>query len=179
VADAARRLADRDDVVFVVNGGGSGLDDLKATTADLPNVRFAPYQPRGRLAEVLASGDLHVVPLRKGLASSSVPSKTYSILAAGRPLLAAIDEGTEVARVVAAAGCGRAVPPDDPAAFTAALEALVDDPAERQAMGARGRAWVERWVSPAAVALAYEELFTEVSRGSAAPSASGPPRKSG
>jgi colanic acid biosynthesis glycosyl transferase WcaI len=163
VADAARRLVDRHDVVFVVNGGGSGLSDLKASTASLPNVRYAPYQPRERLAEVLASGDLHVVPLRKGLASSSVPSKTYSILAAGRPLLAAIDEGTEVARVVAAARCGRAVPPDDPDAFTGALVALLDDPDEREAMGARGRAWVERWVSPAAVALAYEELFEEVS----------------
>jgi colanic acid biosynthesis glycosyl transferase WcaI len=91
-----------------------------------------------------------------------VPSKTYSILAAGRPLLAAIDEGTEVARIVAAAGCGRAVPPDHPDAFTGALKDLLDDPAEREAMGARGRAWVERWVSPAAVAVAYEELFAEV-----------------
>ena len=74
---------------------------------------------------MLASGDLHVVPLRKGLAASSVPSKTYSILAAGRPLLASVDPGTEVARVVTEAQCGRAVPPDDPDAFTAAIEALV------------------------------------------------------
>jgi colanic acid biosynthesis glycosyl transferase WcaI len=163
VAGAARRLAGRKDVVFVVNGGGSGLADLKASTADLPNVRYAPYQPRARLAEVLASGDLHVVPLRKGLAAASVPSKTYSILAAGRPLLAAIDERTEVARIVAAAGCGRAIAPDDLDAFVGALVALLDDPAGREAMGARGRAWVERWVSPTAVAVAYEELFEEVS----------------
>ena len=61
-----------------------------------------------RLAEVLATGDLHVVPLKTGLASVSVPSKTYSILAAGRPLLASIDPGTEVARIVEPAGCGRA-----------------------------------------------------------------------
>jgi putative colanic acid biosynthesis glycosyltransferase WcaI len=162
VADAARRLASRRDVVFVVNGGGSGLVELKAATSGLHNVRYAPYQPRERLAEVLASGDIHIVPLRRGLASSSVPSKTYSILAAGRPLLAAIDEGTEVARVVAMAGCGVAVAPDDRDAFAVALLRLIDDPVGREAMGSRGRAWVERWISPAAVAQAYEELFEEV-----------------
>jgi colanic acid biosynthesis glycosyl transferase WcaI len=162
VVAAARQLRDRSDVVFVINGGGSGLAEVMASSDGLPNVRFAPYQPRGRLAEVLATGDIHVVPLRKGLATSSVPSKTYSTLAAGRPLLAAIDAGTEVARVVAEARCGVAVPPDDPAAFLGALTALLDDQAGRTAMGERGRAWVERWISPAAVARAYEDLFLEV-----------------
>ncbi len=163
LAEAARRLAHRSDLVFLVNGGGSGLAALKATTAGLGNIRFSPYQPPARLPEVLASGDLHVVPLRKGLAASSVPSKTYSILAAGRPILASVDPGTEVARVVTEAQCGRAVPPDDPDAFTAAIEALVSEPAELATMGARGRTWVERWISPSAVAEAYERLFDEVS----------------
>jgi putative colanic acid biosynthesis glycosyltransferase WcaI len=159
---AARHFASRRDVVFVVNGGGSGLAELKSSTSGLGNVRYAPYQPRERLAEVLASGDIHIVPLRRGLASSSVPSKTYSILAAGRPLVAAIDEGSEVARVVAMARCGVAIPPDDPGAFVGALSELIDDRAARETMGARGRAWVESWISPAAVAEAYEELFDEV-----------------
>jgi glycosyltransferase involved in cell wall biosynthesis len=55
-----------------------------------------------------------------------------------------------------------AVAPDDPEAFCTALSGLIDDPAGRGAMGSRGRAWVERWISPAAVAQAYEELFEEV-----------------
>ncbi len=164
VTAAARRLAHRADLVFVVNGGGSGLPALKAATAELPNVKFSPYQPKERLGELLATGDLHVVPLRKGLAASSVPSKTYSILAAGRPILASIDAGTEVARVVDQAGCGRSVPPDDADAFTVAVEELTADRSGLAAMGARGRTWVERWISPAAVALAYEQLFEEVRR---------------
>jgi colanic acid biosynthesis glycosyl transferase WcaI len=165
VTAAARRLAHRADLVFVVNGGGSGLPALKAATAELPNVKFSPYQPKERLGELLATGDLHVVPLRKGLAASSVPSKTYSILAAGRPILASIDAGTEVVRVVDQAGCGRSVPPDDADAFTVAVEELTADRSGLAAMGARGRTWVERWISPAAVALAYEQLFEEVRRG--------------
>jgi colanic acid biosynthesis glycosyl transferase WcaI len=165
LVEAARRLVHRSELVFVVNGGGSGLAEIRESAAHLPNVRFAPYQPRERLPEVLASGDLHVVLLRTGLATASVPSKTYSILAAGRPLLASIDPGTEVTRVVAAAGCGVSVGPDDADALTSAVEALVSDHDGLAAMGSRGRAWVERWVSAAAVAEAYEVLFDEVRRG--------------
>jgi colanic acid biosynthesis glycosyl transferase WcaI len=162
VIGAARQLADRPHVTFVINGGGSARPDLERSAAGLDNVRFVDFQPAERLADVLAAGDVHVVPLRRGLARSSVPSKTYSILAAGRPVLASVDEGTEVARVVEKAGAGVAVPPDDPDAFTAALAALLDDPSRARAMGAAGRAFVERWVSPAAVAERYEALFEEL-----------------
>ena len=161
VAHAARELRD-ERVTFVVNGGGSGLPDLRQACDGLTNVRFAPLQPKARLPEVLATGDIHLVPLKRGLAASSVPSKSYSILAAGRPLLASIDEGTEVARMVAEARCGVAVPPDDPVAFTAALRSMLADPEGCRAMGERGRAYVERWLSPDAVAARYEELFVDL-----------------
>ena len=83
--DAARAMADRDDVVFVINGGGSERPRLQDLAADLDNVRFIDFQPPERLSETLAAGDIHVIALREGLARSSVPSKLYSILAAGRP----------------------------------------------------------------------------------------------
>jgi colanic acid biosynthesis glycosyl transferase WcaI len=156
---AARALPQ---VTFVVNGEGSARPDLERDAADLPNVRFADYQPPERLAEVLAAGDLHVVPLRRGLAKASVPSKLYSILAAGRPVLASVDEGTEVARTVEAAGAGRAVPPEDSAAFVDALTAMLADPEGSAAAGRAGRAYVETWVSPAGVAGRYAELFEEL-----------------
>ncbi len=124
----------------------------------LPNVRFAGYVPEARLAELLATGDIHAVPLKRGLAAVSVPSKTYSILAAGRPVLAAIDPGTEIPRLLAESGGGLAVAPDDPAAFTAAVRRLVDDPEAAAAMGRCGRDWVVAAASPAAVAEAYEVL---------------------
>jgi colanic acid biosynthesis glycosyl transferase WcaI len=149
-------------VVFVVNGGGSARPQLEEQAAGLGNVVFVDFQPKERLPEVLAAADIHVVPLRRGLARSSVPSKTYSILAAGRPVVASVDEGTEVALVVEQAGAGLAVPPDDPAAFTKALVTLLEDPAAAQAMGRAGRSFVEAWASPAAVAERYEALFEEL-----------------
>jgi colanic acid biosynthesis glycosyl transferase WcaI len=162
VLAAARALSDRSDAVFVINGGGSARAELEAQAADLPNVRFVDFQPKERLPEVLAAADIHVVPLKRGLASSSVPSKTYSIMAAGRPLIASVDEGTEVARVVERAGAGVAVPPDDPGAFVAAVSKLLDDPDLAAQMGRSARRFVERWASPAVVALQYETLFEEL-----------------
>ena len=110
-------------------------------------MRFSGYQPKERVPEVLATGDIHLVPLKRGLGRVSVPSKTYSILAAGRPVLAAIDAGTEVPRMLEASGGGVAVPPDDLESFCTALGGLLADPAATAAMGAAGRAWVERAAS--------------------------------
>ena len=171
VVEAARRLADRDDVVFVVNGGGSALADLERSAAGLDNVRFVGMQPKERLPEVLAAGDVHLVPLRRGLAKASVPSKLYSILAAGRPVLASVDEGTEVARTVEQAGAGIAVPPEDPDAFSRALVDLLDDDEGARRMGEQGRRFVEQWASPAAVAAQYEDLFEELRQRRAGPPA--------
>lgn len=161
---AAREMRDRDDVVFVVNGGGSTLPELEVAAADLPNIRFVPMQPLERLPDVLAAADIQVVPLKAGLSRSSVPSKTYSIMAAGRPLLASVDRGSEVHRIVEAAGAGVAVDPDDPAAFLTSLRALIDDQVGRERMGHAARAYVEQTASPRGVAEAYTTLFEKVAK---------------
>jgi colanic acid biosynthesis glycosyl transferase WcaI len=159
---AARTTRDRNDVVYVINGGGSTLPDVEAAAAGLPNVVFVPMQPLPRLPEVMAAADIHVVPLKDGLSRSSVPSKTYSILAAGRPLVASVDEGSEVQRIVEAAGAGIAVRPADPEAFVVALRTLIDNRAGRETMGAAGRVYVEQTASARAVAEAYADLFASV-----------------
>lgn len=161
VAHAAREMPL---VTFVVNGDGAARADVESLCAGLPNVRFAGFQPVARLSEVLATGDVHVVPLRRGLGRVSVPSKTYSILAAGRPVLAAIDEGTEVPRILIASGAGLAVPPDDPQAFVGGLRRLLAEPDLAAERGARGRRYVEGAVSPAAVAELYERLIAGLAR---------------
>ena len=163
VLETARSFeVSRPDVVFVINGGGSARPDLERDAAHLQNVRFIDMQPIERLPEVLAAGDIHVVPLRAGLAWSSVPSKLYSILAAGRAIVASVDSGTEVERTLERAAAGIAVPPDDPRAFAGAIGELIDDSDRAARMGASGRLFVERWASPAAVAESYENLFAEL-----------------
>lgn len=152
------------DLGFVVNGDGAARAELESQASDVPNLRFVGYQPIERLPEVLATGDVHVVPLRAGLGDVSVPSKTYSSLAAGRPVVASIDPGTEIPRLLDEAGAGVSVPPDDPDAFVAELRRLADDPATRERLGASGRRWVVEHASPSAIGAAYNELMRLITR---------------
>ncbi len=147
------------DVQFLINGDGAARASLEAAARDLSNVTFRGYIAEDRLAELLATGDIHVVPLKAGLGRVSVPSKTYSIMAAGRPVLAAVDPGTAVPRILDESGGGIAVAPDDPEAFIEALRELLDDPAGATARGERGRAWATENASPAAVGEAYSDLL--------------------
>ena len=156
---AARELPE---VTFVINGDGAARSELERDAVGLSNIRFSGYQPAERVPEVLATADVHVVPLRTGLGAVSVPSKTYSILAAGRPLVAAIDAGTEVTRILEQSGAGVSVAPDDPVAFTEALRAMVNSGSAATEAGARGRLWVESHVSPARVAHSYLDVIASL-----------------
>ena len=156
VAEAAAKFPE---IAFVINGDGAARKKLQQDCAQLANVYFGDYQPIERLSEVLATGDIHLVPLRAGLASVSVPSKSYSILAAGRPMLAAIDPNTEIPNMLRESGAGIAVEPDSAPAFIEALGQLVSNRELLLEMGARGRNWVETHASPASVAAQYEAIF--------------------
>jgi len=156
---AARELPE---VTFVINGDGAARTDLEREAVGLSNIRFSGYQPAERVPEVLATADVHVVPLRTGLGAVSVPSKTYSILAAGRPVVAAIDAGTEVTRILEQSSAGVSVAPDDPVAFTEALRAMVNSGSAATEAGARGRLWVESHVSPTRVAHSYLDVIASL-----------------
>ena len=164
VLEAAVALSYEPDLVFVINGQGAARADLQRRAEGMENVLFVDAQPQDRLPEVLAAADIHLVPLKRGLAAASVPSKTYSILAAGRPLIASVDAGSEITKVVERSGAGFSIPPEDAEALTKAIRRLLDAPDQAENMGREGRAFVEGWASPAAVAEAYESLFLSFPR---------------
>lgn len=152
------------EITFLINGDGAARSALEDHASGMANVRFSGYQPVERLSEVLATGDIHAVLLKRGLGDVSVPSKTYSSLASARPIVAAIDPGTEIPRLLIAAGAGISVEPDAPSTFIAAIRQLTDDPSGAERLGAAGRAWVERNASPEAVGRAYADLIAGCQR---------------
>lgn len=162
IREAAGHWADNDSVQFVVNGEGAAHHHVAAWAAGLDNVTMVPFGPRDEVPQILGAADLHLILLKRGLAASSTPSKLYGILAAGRPVLASIDQGSEVCVTVREAGCGLSVPPDDPSAFLAALDKLLADGDELAAMGRRGRQHAETCLTPEVQAASYEELFLEL-----------------
>jgi glycosyltransferase involved in cell wall biosynthesis len=141
VLGAAGLLRDRPEVRVVLVGGGDRKPALVAQAAaeGLDNVVFVDPVPKREVPRWLARADIALLPYQDNpLFAGALPNKVFDYLAAARPILAAAPEG-ELTRLVRAAGCGRCVPPEDPAAMAAAIRTLAGDPALREDMGLRGR----------------------------------------
>ncbi|MDE3084634.1 MAG: glycosyltransferase family 4 protein, partial [Verrucomicrobiota bacterium] len=102
ILEAASALRHTPGISFIFVGDGAQRRALEAEALrlDLSNVRFFPPQPRARLAEVLALGDVHLVTLKSGCERFVFPSKFYGIVAVGRPILFVGPSQCEVARLV-------------------------------------------------------------------------------
>jgi putative colanic acid biosynthesis glycosyltransferase WcaI len=136
--EAAKLLrSENSGLVFV--GDGANRAALESAASDAPNVRFLPFRPVEQVPHVMMAGDVHIVTVRRGLEGVVVPSKLYSILAAGRPVLAVAPSTSDAARIVTESGCGLSADPDDPAAVAAAIRTLRSDPARLVQMGQRAR----------------------------------------
>jgi putative colanic acid biosynthesis glycosyltransferase WcaI len=130
-------------LVFV--GDGANKPSLEAAAAGSPNVRFLPFRPVEQVPHVMMAGDVHIVTIKRGLEGVVVPSKLYSILAAGRPVLAVAPASSDAARITVESGCGLAADPDDPGAVAAAIRELRSDPARLCKMGRRARETAEKY----------------------------------
>lgn len=152
-------------VEVVVVGDGARRAELQELSSRLgAGVRFLPHQPDEMLSESLSSAAVHVVGLARGLAGYVVPSRVYGILAAGRPVIAAVDQEAETARLVRDAGCGVVVPPGEPEALAGAIRRFRDGELDGEALGRRGRAWVVAEGGRDAALARYRALFEEVRR---------------
>ena len=134
IPQAAKLLARRcPQVHFVVCGDGVMKPMLEAAALALPNLHLLPLQPKERLGELLATADMHLMTQNKGVADLVMPSKLGPMLVSGRPVIATVDPGTEVAEVLKQ--CGIVTPPGDAEALAAVVEQLATDPERRRGMG--------------------------------------------
>ena len=162
ILETAQRLANDSKILFVFVGDGAAKEQLINQACGLSNVRFLPLQPRERLSEVLASADLSLVILKRGVGFGSLPSKTFSILSSARPVLACVDENSETWNLVKRSQSGLCVLPGDPEAIVRAILSLKEDPIRRELMGKNGRAWAEKYHSSRVAAKQFELLFNSV-----------------
>ena len=105
---AAERLKHIDDIQFLMFGTGGLVEDYKeiAQEKGLENMFFFPLQPAEKVSQVYSLGDLGVVACKKGLGKGAFPSKTWSIMSAGTPVIANYDEDTDLERLLKENGLG-------------------------------------------------------------------------
>lgn len=150
VLDAAEKTRDRTDVWWVLIGSGSRAEWVADEVArrGLAQVILPGRFPVEAMPPILAQASVLLVSLvRSPIMSQTVPSKVQAYLAAGRPILAALDG--EGARVVTEAGAGVACPAEDAVALSEAVLRLKSlPPAELERLGEAGRAYYRRNFDP-------------------------------
>jgi glycosyltransferase involved in cell wall biosynthesis len=117
---------------------GASTSGLRAAGAKQPNLRVLPFQPYERLPEVLATADVLVAILEPDASAFSAPSKILTYLAAGRPIVAAMDRSNPVAALIESIGAGAVVDPRDMGSFVDTIRGLLHDPIRREAMASAG-----------------------------------------
>ncbi len=164
ILEAAQLLQDLPEVQFVVIGDGVERAKLeqRARSLRLENVRFLGICPPDELSHYYAFADVLFLSLGSSpVYQVTIPSKTYSYLASGRPILAAASG--EVAELIREIGAGKVCPPEDPQALAKAVRELYAMPsAQREAMGTAGRsAFLKRYTCRSIVDR-YQALFEQM-----------------
>jgi len=133
------------DIVFVLIGDGALKEKLKnmSISLGLKNIKFLPYQDRKDLKFSLNAADIHLIPLKKGMKGIIVPSKVYGIMASGKPYIAAVDENSEIDRIVKEFHCGIVVKPSDVGELEKASLWAYRNQEEIKTMGEKGRKALE------------------------------------
>lgn len=159
---AARLLAARDDILFVICGEGPNRANLVKLAEGLTNIQFHDLQPSAQMGNLLSLASVHLLPQIPGAADLVLPSKLTNMLASGRPVIATTSPGTGLHGEVE--GCGINVEPGDAGALAAAVVTLIDDEPRRQALGdaaiERAR---ERWSVGSIIDRLDERLATVAS----------------
>lgn len=141
--EVAKALESNEDIQFVLVGNGAYLEDVKRiiTERNVQNVTLLPFQPYEEISHVFSLGDVSLVISKPGVGANSVPSKTWSIMSASRPVLANFDEN-ELKSIIEKNNCGIFTKAGDKVAFTDAILKLYNDRELCREMGKNGRKFV-------------------------------------
>lgn len=141
--DVAEDLEDYPDIQFVIIGDGAYKKNVEKNIIDrnLGNVKLLPFQPYEDISHVFSLGDIGLIISKPGVGDNSVPSKTWSIMSASRPVLASFDEN-ELKDIIKNNDCGVFVPAGDKLALKDAILSLYKDKDRCVEYGRNGRKFI-------------------------------------
>ncbi len=164
LAEAAAKLAGIPNLLMLVIGGGSKLADLGrlAEVRHLTNLRFLSTQLPEVLTEMLAAADVFVITTKPGVGKASFPGRIYNFLLAARPVVASVDEDSDLARLVRSADAGMVTAPAKVEDFCQALTKLYRDAELRERLGRNGAEFMAANYSPQGVVEKYQAVLKAV-----------------
>ncbi len=167
LVDVAREFVSDVDLVFIVIGDGAARLALEKAVkhSGLQNIYLLPYQPYDQVPETYATADVCISPMKKGYSYDTVPSKIYTAMAAGRPIIAAAEKDTETATLIQESKSGLVVNPESASELAEAIRTLRNNPEMAIQMGQNARRWVVDYYSKEAVITTYDQVMRSVTRG--------------
>ena len=162
--NAAAQLAGDQRIHFLFSGWGTGWTKLvdAQKSMQLPNVTLVERVPQEELSDMLAAADAWILPYRRGMLGISVPSRTYNILALGRPIIVLSEPMAEQSRVAVEEDVGWICQPEDTNALVTLLKKIAADPRSATEKGRNAVAAVQSRYTLSVAARRYRELASEL-----------------
>ena len=151
------------DIIFAFIGDGAVKQELVdyCNKNNVENVRFIPYQDKADLIYSLNAADIHWVVNAKGIKGVSVPSKLYGVMAAGKPVLGVLDEGSEARLIVEECNCGVCIEPGNYKEISNKINYILNNKEEIRALGSNGRQYLETNLTKEVSINKYKENILE------------------
>lgn len=161
---AAEKLKLNKDIQFIIFGNGSEEDKIRTLIDEqrLDNISLYPLQSSERISEVYSLGNVCVISCKPGTGESGMPSKTWTIMATGTPIIASFDLNSEMEKTISEAKCGICVNSGEPEALAKAICEISMNPELAMKMGENARQYVVEQASKEKAVQKYIECIEKI-----------------
>jgi colanic acid biosynthesis glycosyl transferase WcaI len=163
----AKALGERPRTRVIVTSEGPYANWLEREAKSIPGepLRVLPFQAFGSYSDVLGTADVLIAVLEQDAGTFSVPSKILSYLCSARPIVLSAPPENLASRIINRANAGYAVAVEDVPNFVGAIKGLLDNPADRTALGKNGRAFAEETFDIGRIADRFSAIMSSVRAG--------------
>ncbi len=165
LVEAAKKLKQETEAIeFVVIGEGAAKDYFHemVEAEKLTNIHMIPFQPYEDIAHVFSIGDTGLIISKKGVGVSSVPGKTWSIMAAERPILASFDRDSDLSEIINRNACGLVSDPESSDGLVKNIMRLYSDSDLCRSMGRNGKRYLADELNKDKCVGLYVSAFNEI-----------------
>lgn len=152
-------LLDAPNIHFLFIGGGAKYNVIADFAKDRSNVSLVGFMDRSLQNDFLNASDVGIVTLSDGMYGLGVPSKSYNIMAAGKPILMVGESDSEIALCVKEYNLGWVIEPNNPMMLKEAFESIYEHRDELSSIRSNARCMAETLFAKESVLDKYYQLF--------------------